>query len=56
MGIPKKDPILQMSDFVTYLPWLYWTTNGNARDRLDSLIDNFYNLKGTQSRSGFVIL
>ena len=55
-GNPQSDPILQMSDFFTYLPWLFYTTNGHARNRLDTLRERLYNLNGGWNLSGFVLL
>ena len=55
-GNPKNDPILQMADFFAYVPWLWFTTEGNARDRLNQIIDKMYNLNGSWNRSGFVKL
>ena len=55
-GDPKTEPILQMSDFFTYLPWLYFRTNREVKDRLDILEDKFYNLHGNWKTRGFVLL
>jgi hypothetical protein len=55
-GDPTKQPILNIADFFTYLPYNFRNTSGQATTDFDYIKSKYYNLYGGWLRTGRVEL
>lgn len=53
-GDPIKEPMLQISDFFAYAPWIKQMSNGQASKRFYQILPKYYNLGGSQFFRGLV--